>query len=170
MTSIARFEPHNGLIAAPAWRSLRAPLRLLRQAGERGGARNRELRQALAIQRHAGVLQPADELAVVQPMLASGRVDADDPQAAKIPLLAAPADERILECGVDRLLRRPIELALVGVIAFRQAKQLLALGAADRSSFYSWHLLSLRVTCFLTLVHPRTSACVALSPYLYGSI
>src|ERR1700722_14844448 len=110
-----------------------------RQAGEGGRARDGELRQALAIQRHPRVLQTADELPVVQSVLPGGRVDADDPEAAEIPLLAAPADERIFERRVDRLLGCPVELALVGEISLRQAKQLLALGAADRSPFYSRH-------------------------------
>src|SRR5207245_7259471 len=110
-----------------------------------------------------------DELAVIQPGLACGRVDADDPEAPKITLLAPSADERVLERGVDRLFGRPIELAFVGVIAFRQAKQLLAFGAADRSSFYSRHLPSLRVKCILIFVR----SCISPSAfrfYLYGSI
>ena len=68
-------------------------------------------------------------------MLAGGGVDADDPQAAEVALLAAAADEGVAERGVDRLFRGAIQLALVGVIALRQPKQLLALGAPDRSSF-----------------------------------
>src|SRR5207245_6194623 len=58
-------------------------------------------------------------------VLARGGVDADDPQAAEVTLLAAPAHERVLERGVDRLFRGAIQLALVGVVTLRQAQQLL---------------------------------------------
>src|SRR5439155_5808070 len=100
-----------------------------------------ELRQALAIERDAGVLQAAHQLPVGQPVLARGRVDADDPQRPEVALLAAAADERVLERRVDRLFRGAIELALVGIVSLRQPEQLLALGAANCSSFYSRHRL-----------------------------
>ena len=112
----------------------------LREAGKRRRAGDGELRQALAIERDAGVLQAADELTVGEAVLAGGGVDADDPQPAEIALLAAAADERVLERRVDRFFRGAIQLALVGVIALRQAKQLLALGAADCSSFHTRHV------------------------------
>src|SRR5262249_30045124 len=69
-------------------------------------------------------------------------VDTDHPQPAEVALLSAPADEGVLQCGVDRLLRSPIELALVGVIALGQAEQLLPLGAPDCSSLYTRHCRS----------------------------
>ena len=74
-------------------------------------------------------LQPVDQLAVGEAVLARGGVDADHPQAAEVALLAAAADEGVFERGVDRLFRGTIQLALVGVIALRQPKQLLPLGA-----------------------------------------
>src|SRR5947207_14756180 len=112
---------------------------LLRDGGERSGAADRELGEALAIERDAGVLQAVDQLPVREPVLARRRVDADDPQAAEIALLPAAADERVLQRGVDRFFRGAIELALVGVVALRQPEQLLALGAADRASLHSRH-------------------------------
>src|SRR5262245_42673738 len=80
--------PRGGLCGA---------LGLLREGGERGGTRDGEFGQALAIERHASVLQAADELPVRQTVLSSGRVDADDPETAKVALLATPADEGVLQ-------------------------------------------------------------------------
>src|SRR3989475_5173890 len=119
---------------------LRVCLCLLRQAGKRGRARDGELRQALAIERDAGVLQPVDQLAVGEAVLARGGVDADDPQAAEVAFLAAPAHERVLERGVARFFRGAIQLALVGVVTLRQAQQLLPLRPPDRPSFHTRHL------------------------------
>src|SRR6185503_18256031 len=100
-----------------------------------------EFRQALAIERDAGVLQTADELAVAQTVFARRRVDADDPQPAEIALLPAPADERVFQRGVDRFFGGAIQFALVRVIALGQPQQLLALGPPDCSSFDAWHRL-----------------------------
>ena len=123
----------------PAWPSA-AVFASLR---ERGRRRDRELRQALAIERVARRLQPGHELAVGEPVLARGGVDAHHPQAAEVALLAAAADERVLERGVDRLFRGAIELALGLVEPFGPAEQLLALRAPYISTFYSRH-------CFLS--------------------
>src|SRR5262249_735839 len=89
-----------------------------------------------------------DELAVAQSVLARGGVDAHDPQPAEIALLAAAADKRVLERGVDRFFGGAIELALVGVVALRQAQELLALGAPDRSPFYARHQWPLEISDF----------------------
>src|SRR5262245_119494 len=112
---------------------------LLGEAGERGRARARELRKTLAIQRHPGAPQPADQLGVGESVLTRGRVDADDPQPAEIALLPAPADERVLERGIDRFFGGAIQLALVRVIALRKTEQLLPLGPANCSSLYTRH-------------------------------
>src|SRR5207237_356421 len=90
-------------------------------------------------------LQPVDQLSVREPVLARGGVDADDPQPAEIALLAAAADERVFQRGVDRLFRGAIQLALVGVVALGQTKQLFPLRSTDRSSFYPRHLVLLKV-------------------------
>src|SRR5204863_7199149 len=88
-------------------------------------------------------LQAGDPLAVGQAMLARRGVDAHDPQPPEIALLAAPADERIFQRGVDRFFRGTIQLALVGVVPFRKAKQLLTLGPPNCSSFDPRHVFSL---------------------------
>ena len=111
----------------------------LRQLRERGRARDGEIGELLAVDRIAGGLQARDQLAVGDPVLARGGVDAHHPEPAEIALLAAPADERVLERGVDRLFRGAIELALGLVEPFRPGEQLLPLRAPDVSSFYSRH-------------------------------
>src|SRR5262245_59127647 len=56
-------------------------LGLLHQGAERCRTRYREFRQALAIERHAGLLETVDELAVRETVLARGSVDANHPDA-----------------------------------------------------------------------------------------
>src|SRR6185437_12758485 len=106
-------------------RDLRRALGLLGQGRKRRRAGNCQLREALAIERDAGVLQAVDHLAVGQAVLARRGVDADDPQTAEVALLAAAADEGVLERGVDRFFRGAIQLALIGVIALRELQQFL---------------------------------------------
>src|SRR5689334_7750690 len=95
----------------------------------RKGARTRdgEFGEAFAVERDSGVLQSVYQLPVRETVLARGRVDAHDPETAEIAFLAAAADKRVFQRGIDRLFGCAIQLALVGVIPFRQAKQLLAL-------------------------------------------
>src|SRR5262245_20808742 len=95
--------------ASGAGRGLCRALHLLGEAGKRRRARNGKLRQALAIERDTGILQAVDQLPVGEAVLTRRGVDPDDPQPAKIPLLAAAADERVLECGVDRFFRSAIQ-------------------------------------------------------------
>src|SRR5688572_27006031 len=110
-----------------------------RKCGRRGHG---EIGQLLAVDRVAGSLETGHQLTVGEPVLTRGGVDPDDPQAAEVALLAAAADKRILERGVDRLFRGAIELALVLVEPFGPREKLLTLGAADISSFDSRHTSS----------------------------
>src|SRR5204863_8401001 len=109
------------------------------EACERRRARNRELGQAFAVERDAGVLETVDELAVGEAVLARRGIDSNDPESAEIALLAPPADKGILQCCVDRLFGGTIQLALVGVVAFRQIEQLLAFRPANRPSLDTRH-------------------------------
>ena len=93
----------------------------------------------------AGSLQPVDQLAVGQPILAGGGVDAHDPQPPEVALLAPAADKRVLERRVDRLFGRAIQLALRGVVPLGPRQQLLALRAPDGSAFHSRHVISPRL-------------------------
>src|SRR5204863_7214872 len=109
------------------------------EACERRRARNRELGQAFAVERDAGVLETVDELAVGEAVLARRGIDSNDPESAEIALLAPPADKGILQCCVDRLFGGTIQLALVGVVAFRQIEELLAFRPANRPSLDTRH-------------------------------
>src|SRR5262245_30494633 len=122
-------------VLGPRARFLGGALRLLGERGERGRTRRRELREALAVEGHPGDLQPVDQLTVGQSLLSCGGVDADDPESPEITLLVPPADERVLECGVDRFFRGAIKLALVRVVTLRKTEELLPLGAPNRPSF-----------------------------------
>src|SRR5205085_8421076 len=97
-----------------------------REFFKRGRTGNRELGKAFAVERHAGVLEAADELAVREAVLPCGGVDADDPQPTEVALLAAASHEGVLQRGVDRFFRRAIQLALVGVIALGERQPILA--------------------------------------------
>ena len=77
----------------------------LRELRERRRARHGEIGELLAVDRVARGLQAGDQLAVGQAVLARRGVDAHHPEPAEVALLAAPADERVLERGVDRLFR-----------------------------------------------------------------
>jgi hypothetical protein len=68
-------------------------------------------------------------------VLARRGVEPDDPQAAEVALLAAAADEGVLERGIDRFLRGAIQLALGLIEALGAREQLLPLRAPDISSF-----------------------------------
>src|SRR5262245_42482209 len=121
---------------------LRRAFGLFGKAGKCGRARHRELRKTLAVERDAGVLEPVDHLPVGESVLARRRIDAHDPQPPEIALLATPPDERVLQRSIDRFLSGAIQLALVGVIALRQAQQLLPLRPTDCSSLYTRHFCS----------------------------
>src|SRR5688572_4034112 len=114
-------------------------LRLRGDLGERRRLRGGHVGQHLAVEGDAGGFQPAHELRVRQPVVARRRVDPDDPQPPELPLLVLASDVRVLLRRVDRFLGRPIELALRLVKTLRSSKQLLPLGPAYCSSFYSWH-------------------------------
>src|SRR6476469_4034501 len=109
------------------------------ELAERRRVLHGEIGQLLAVEGDAGCLQPRDERAVGDPVLAGGGVDTHDPQAPEVPLLVAAADESILERGIGRLFRGAIQLALVAEHSFRAAQQLLALLTPDGSTLHSGH-------------------------------
>src|SRR5919197_1001472 len=74
-----------------AGRGLRGLLCLSRERRKRRRARDGELRESLAIEQHACVLETVDELPVGEPVLARGGIDADDPQPPEVALPAAAA-------------------------------------------------------------------------------
>src|SRR5205823_13461329 len=80
-----------------------------------------ELREHLAVEVDLRLAQPGNELVVRQPVLARGRVDADDPEPPEVPLLvlavAVGVDERVLDLllrvAVRGLLQPPVALRLL---------------------------------------------------------
>src|SRR5688500_4745249 len=106
---------------------------------EGGGIAGRQLGEALAIERAARGFQAGDQLSVGEPVLARRGIDAHDPQAAEVALLAAASDIGIAERLIDRLLRRSVQLALGLVEPLRALEKLLPLRAPYGSSFYSRH-------------------------------
>ncbi len=75
---------------------LRRPRQGLGLLGERRERRrlvDGHVGEHLAVERHAGRLEPADQLAVGEAVLARRGVDADDPQPPEVALLAPASDE-----------------------------------------------------------------------------
>src|SRR5262249_29927481 len=111
--------------------------------GERARVGDGKVRQHLAIDVVAGLLQTIHQSAVRNLVLPGGRVDADDPESAKVPLLglAVPVgvDQRLL----DLELGHPVGLGLGSVVALRESQRLGAAILPLGSSFYAWHFLLL---------------------------
>src|SRR5439155_7326175 len=90
------------------------------------GVGHREVRQNLAIDRHAGLGEPRHESAVGQAVLPSRRIDADDPQTPELALAGPAVTVGVAQRLLDRFLGRAVQLALAGVVALRQLEHLLA--------------------------------------------
>ncbi len=92
----------------PRWR-LRAAtwcVRDLGDAGERRRIAHGDVGQDLPIEGDAGGLEAGDELAVGEAVLASGGVQADDPQGPHLALALLAADVRVRHRVEQRLARR----------------------------------------------------------------
>src|SRR5262245_23413499 len=114
-------------------------LRRLHERPEPLRVARRDVGQRLAVQVHAGPLQARAELAVGDVVQARGRVDADDPQPAEVALLALAPDVGEVAGALDRLLGRPVQLALGEVVALREPQYLLAPLATLASTLDSRH-------------------------------
>ena len=122
-------------------------LRLLRDGRKRIRLIHGEIGKHLAIDFDLGLLQAVDDLAVAQPELARGGVDAGDPERAEVALLGAAIAVRILAGLDDGLLRSAEYLAAGVVVALRLAQNFL-------------------VTC--EAVTPRLTRAMCVSPRLLG--
>ena len=107
---------------------------------ERGLVAGRDVGQGLAVEVDARPLQPRDELAVRDLVGARGGVDADDPEPAEVPLLAAPSHVGEVARAGDGLLGRAVELPLGEEVPLGQGKDLLALLAALAAALDSRHV------------------------------
>src|SRR5271165_2911892 len=117
-------------------------LGLVHQCAKRGGIGERHIRQNLAVQLHASLLQAVHELAIRDFSRAARRADAYDPQRAEIALLEAPALVSIAQRLLNRLLRRPVQFALGEEKTFGEGKGLLAAIAPLGTTFNSGHVSS----------------------------
>jgi len=86
---------------------------------EPGWVAHRKVRQYLAIDTNTALLEPVHELAVAQPILAGGGVDANDPQATKLTLAHAAVAKRVRQPFFDGFTRLAILLATAADVALR---------------------------------------------------
>src|SRR4051794_10436988 len=112
-----------------AWRrnasALESSLGLERDRLERGRLVDGQLGEHLAVELDLRLAAPGDELVVREPLLAGGRVDPRDPEAAEDALLvlavAVGVDERVLDLllrvGVGRVLEAPVAACLLENLA-----------------------------------------------------
>src|SRR5579883_24056 len=116
-----------------------AGFRLLRDRAERLEVVHGEIREHLAVDGDAGLLQAVHQPAVGQAELARRGVDAHDPQRAELALLLLAADVGVLHRLDDRLLGDAEHLASGVVVALRAAEDLLVPTARDDTTFDSCH-------------------------------
>src|SRR5687768_14929728 len=98
----------------------------LGELGEGGRIAHGEVGQHLAIEQDARFLQRGHEGRIGQPGLAAGRVDANDPQRPRRPLLLLPVPVRKRAGAQYRLGRCAVELAPAADVALRLLEHLLA--------------------------------------------
>src|SRR5262249_34973476 len=106
---------------------------------ERRRIGDRQLRQHLAIEVDAGLLEGGHELRVREPHLAARSVDAYDPERARLALLLLSAPVGGGPRAQNRLGRRLVELAPPTEVALRLLEDLLAPSARLRSTLCPWH-------------------------------
>src|SRR5690242_18100585 len=98
-------------------RSLRRLERLFSHRGqlrEQAVALERQHRELLAIDFHAGLLEPVHHAAVAQPVLARERIDARDPERAKVALFLLAVTIGVGQAALERAAGLAIKLAATG--------------------------------------------------------
>src|SRR5258708_1764755 len=124
---------------APFGLRRRGGFRFFGELAERGRVPHRQIRQNLAVNLHAGNLQPVHKLAVGQPRVARGGADSLNPELAVLPLFVAAVAIGITLGAIDGLLRRLVQLALCEIEAFCAPEIFLAARAAFCAAFYASH-------------------------------
>src|SRR6266567_6419843 len=94
-----------GFLRGPA----ESALRLLGEALKRAGIVYRQVGQDLAIQFHAALLEPVNELVVAHPVQLGGGADAHDPERAGLPLSLLASGVGELESAFDRFFGRSVK-------------------------------------------------------------
>src|SRR6266404_9075875 len=100
---------------------------------------DRQLRQHLAIEVDAGLLERRHELRVREPHLATRRVDPHDPERPRLALLLLAAAVGEGARAQHRFGGGLVELATSAEVALRLLEDLLAPSARLRSTFCPWH-------------------------------
>src|SRR5919108_3512957 len=111
----------------------------LGELGEGGRIAHGELGQHLAIEQDARLLQRGHERRVRQPRLTAGRVDANDPERPRRPLLLLAVAVRKGAGPEHRLGRCAIQLAPAADVALCLLEHLLAPLARLASTLRAWH-------------------------------
>src|SRR5436305_8066724 len=118
-------------------------LRQLRQAGEPRGVGDGHVGQHLAVEQRAGGVEAGDQAAVVEPVETGGGVDADDPQAAQLPLLLPPVAVGVDARLVHGLLGDAVGVRLGSPEAAGELEDLLAFLQALVAALDTSHLSNL---------------------------
>src|SRR5437773_414527 len=108
----------------------------LRESGRIG---QRDLGQNLAVEQHAGLLEPGHELRVGKADLTAGRVDAHDPEGPSPTLLLPTIAVRERAGAQDGLGRRPVQLAPAADVALGLLEDLVAPLACLGTALRAWH-------------------------------
>src|SRR5579871_2012902 len=105
--------------------------------------------QNLAIQFHAGFLEPVNELRVAGAVQLAGSRDAHDPQRAELALLLLAAGVGKLEAALDGFLGSLVELGFREEVTACSLKNLLAAVTPLGTAFYAGHgAISVLVTWY----------------------
>src|SRR5882672_11826762 len=112
---------------------------LLRDRAERRSVVHRDVREHLAVDFDAGLVQAVDDAAVGEPVQARRGVDARDPQCAELTLVLPPVAVRVLACLDDGLLGRAIDLAPGVVVTLGLGENLLVTASGRHATLHSCH-------------------------------
>src|SRR4051794_39688312 len=112
----------------------------LGDAGKRGRIADSDVGQDLAVECDACELEPADQLAVGQAVLASSGVQADDPQRAHLALALLSADIRVGHRVKQCFTCRPDELRLCAAPTFSRIQQPLVTLVRGDAALDSCHV------------------------------
>src|SRR5450432_815325 len=130
--------------------------RLFREHRERSRIANGEIRENLAIDFDAGLLEPVHEHTVAHVVLMRRGIDADDPELPKLALLVLAIAIGVDPAALDVFLRGLPELRAGAERTARRLHDLLLTLQSNDVALYAWHS-SLLYACrrrFMRLMSP----------------
>src|SRR5919197_576111 len=101
----------------------------------------REVREHLAVELDAGLLEPGDEPRIRGAVLARSGVHARDPQGAEVAAAAAPVRRAVVERALDRLVRALVAVLAPAAEALRELQDAVAAAAGLEPLLHSHRLL-----------------------------